>query len=357
MATHANSTTVPVVQTGLLPFVLRPVPPVDDPRNAVELLDEIRRTIEGQDVSVQSAPEPELLPEPLLLAFHGDTRTDIGSTDRCSSATNYPDHIGVVDDRPDEIRLADAARTLHLRRQLAEAAEHGVALLDALGLPRLVTADFVALDPAAIGDALDVVIATLDAVDGDADLEEGGDDEPSLGWIDGRPQFCGDNGDLELDNADDEPSLASPERHPTSPYPGSYGRYVARGPQDNQKRWADGGKNDHEADITDELHDGDGEDLEAEPDEPILGATEEVDQTAWAESGTCDREFDATDCIDRHKPRGDYEASVARRGDMVALTRRVEALRRGVQTPTPHVYRDNVRPIVGAKCWEVPAHV
>ncbi len=78
---------------------------------------------------------------------------------------SYPGNSEVAGDRPDEIRLADAAHTLHLRRQLAEAAEHGAALLAALGLPRLVTADFEPINREAIGDALDVVIDHLDALD------------------------------------------------------------------------------------------------------------------------------------------------------------------------------------------------
>ncbi len=65
--------------------------------------------------------------------------------------------------------VLDAARTLHLRRQLAQAAEHGAALLASLGLPRLVGPDFVPLDPAAIGDAVDRAIAALDALDGDVE--------------------------------------------------------------------------------------------------------------------------------------------------------------------------------------------
>ncbi len=62
MAIHAHSTTAPVVQTGLLPFVFRPVPPVDDPRSADELLEEIRRTIERQVGNQPALPSPAPLP-------------------------------------------------------------------------------------------------------------------------------------------------------------------------------------------------------------------------------------------------------------------------------------------------------
>ena len=76
MATFHDRTTAPRVQLGLLraagpcrvltsdevitltawpgpelpvPFVFRPSPPVDDPRSADDLLEEIRRTVEGQE--------------------------------------------------------------------------------------------------------------------------------------------------------------------------------------------------------------------------------------------------------------------------------------------------------------------
>ncbi len=215
MAIDAYSTPAP--SRPLLPFVFRSVPPVHDPRSAVELLDEILSIIEGQEGSVPQNDTPE---------FYG---------------------LVVKPEPPPEPLLpaADRAHTLHLRRQLAEAAEHGAALLNALGLPRLVTADFEPIDREVIADALDLAIATLDAVDGDTNIEEGGDDEPSLGWVDGRPQFCGEYQDREHDTADCEPSLASPERHPTLPWEGSHARhYVTRGPQDRQTRWADGGQQD-----------------------------------------------------------------------------------------------------------------
>ncbi len=138
MAFVSDSTAAPA--RPLLPFVFRPAPPIDDPRSTDDLIEEIRRMVKGQEVSVQTAPKPEMPPEPLL-------------------------------------PLADLAKTRHLRRQLAQAAEQGVALLAALGLPRLVDADFVPLDREVIGDALDLAIATLDAVDGDTDLEADEDDE------------------------------------------------------------------------------------------------------------------------------------------------------------------------------------
>ncbi len=122
----------------------------------------------------------------------------------------------------------DAARTLHLRRQLAQAAEHGAALLTSLGLPRLVGPDFMPLDPAAIGEAVEAAVAALDALDGGADIEDGGDNELSLGWEKtGSQLFLMDgafSSDRELDTADHEHTAL--ERH---------GRgFVRSGPDDSE---------------------------------------------------------------------------------------------------------------------------
>ena len=143
----------------------------------------------------------------------------------------------------------------------------GASLLAALGLPRLVDADFISLDPAAIGDALDLAIATLDAVDGDTDIEESGDDEPSLGWTESGPRFCGDYQDREHDTADCEPSLASPERHPSVPvWPVSWA-YVDTGPESSQLRWAEGAQHDGETvnEDGDDLDVGEHDECDKEP--------------------------------------------------------------------------------------------
>src|SRR5262245_35359271 len=69
------------------------------------------------------------------------------------------------------------------------------------------------------------LLAVLDRLDGDADLEPTGDDEPSLGFTrPGAGQLWGVDGhanvDAELDTSDDEPdadrepSLAAPENQP-----------------------------------------------------------------------------------------------------------------------------------------------
>ncbi len=53
---------------------------------------------------------------------------------------------------------------------------------------------------------IDRAIALLDEMDGDPDLEDNGDDEPSIGSL-GLVGANGQEYDLELDSSDDEPSL------------------------------------------------------------------------------------------------------------------------------------------------------
>ena len=222
MAFASDSTTAPARPLlALAPFAFRPAAPVDE------------------------AHTPELPPEPLLPA-------------------------------------ADHARTLHLRRQLAQAAEHGAALLTSLGLPRLVGPDHIVVDPVAAADALDLAIATLDALDGDTDLEpylagfynglvdpngerEGGEDEPE-------------------DDGTSEPSLASPERHPSIPLSFRGHPYTARGGDEGQLRWAEGAHHDGE------LVNEDGDDLDAgehetADHESYLGWPEDI--AAVASGETC----------------------------------------------------------------------
>lgn len=68
------------------------------------------------------------------------------------------------------------------------------------------------------------LVSLLDAYDGDEDLEDGGDDEASLGWTERGPDSCllapYDDREMEDENDEDggdyEPSLGAPERHPKS---------------------------------------------------------------------------------------------------------------------------------------------
>ena len=97
--------------------------------------------------------------------------------------------------------VADLAQARHMRRALEGAIDHGTALLAALGLPSLVEPGFVPLDPAAIGDAIHLAIATLDVLDAaGVDLEDDGTAEPSLGWIDGKPVLSDSHDDREAED-------------------------------------------------------------------------------------------------------------------------------------------------------------
>jgi hypothetical protein len=106
---------------------------------------------------------------------------------------------------------------------------------------------------------IDRLLQFIDNLDGDPDLEDGADDEPiedtepSLGWT-----LAGHRGrldgvldvDVELDEADAEPSLASPESVRPMMIAGPYD-YPLHGRTDagSQEHWADGNRRDLEQDI------------------------------------------------------------------------------------------------------------
>ena len=115
---------------------------------------------------------------------------------------------------------------------------------------------------------IDRLVNFLDETDNHMELEPEEDDdledEPSLGSLDramnqtrwkGGTFFLREEFDCELDYADDEPTLAAPENHPSS---GSGG---------NQQRWAAGSADDREG--GDDDREEDRSDLE-----PSLGWTE-----------------------------------------------------------------------------------
>jgi hypothetical protein len=103
-----------------------------------------------------------------------------------------------------------------------------------------------------IADAIESMIHLLDEIDGDVDAEdddpaeETGDAEPSLGafelmnqekaWSSAESGWGGQ--DLELDEADHEPSLAAPERHAS-----------ACGASGSQVDWTAGGSLDLEVEV------------------------------------------------------------------------------------------------------------
>ena len=172
-----------------------------------------------------------------------------------------------------------------MRRALEGALDHGTALLAALGLPRLIEPGFVPLDPAAIGDALDHAIATLDGLDAPgADLKDDGMAEPSLGWIDGKPVLSDSHNDREAED-DDEPILGAPERHP------SCYQFALCDATSSQEHWADGSGRHDEAEAVNE----DGGDILDEGEE-TLGWAANVGQLAL---GQTTADGDAT-ALERH---------------------------------------------------------
>lgn len=99
---------------------------------------------------------------------------------------------------------------------------------------------------------IEAAIARLDAMDPDADLEDGFDDEPSLGALECPADFgrgtiwlntAGCDTDLEDDSCEDEPSLGAPECMAYAPH--------LCGAM-NQSYWARGSCDDREVACEDE---------------------------------------------------------------------------------------------------------
>lgn len=72
-----------------------------------------------------------------------------------------------------------------------------------------------------VEEAVAAGIDFLDAINGDPDIEDGADDEPSLGTSEtyrgfGTNWLHGDGSDREDENEHDEPSLGSPTRPPAA---------------------------------------------------------------------------------------------------------------------------------------------
>ncbi len=216
--------------------------------------------------------------------------------------------------------LPEAARARHARRALADAIEHGVALLEALGLPRLVTHDFEPIDPAEIGNAIDAVISALDDLDAPGeDLE---DDERE-------------------DVGDDEHTLGAPERHPfvftmtAGHFRTADGREPRRYRRDeSQAVWAQGARQDGEGEAEPgyDLPEGDDERCASDDvdGEPSLGSLDHLDQTAWADGGEgsgSDRELDQ---LDNFAPWTPEQRAACAQGRQIGteLRARAEAIRR-----------------------------
>ena len=101
------------------------------------------------------------------------------------------------------------------------------------------------------------LLTFLDDLDGDPEMEESGDLEPSLGWPDGRgPTFAPATDDLERDESDDEdggdgePSLGAPESEaPRMLAPGWSDPQHSRTPRGSQEHWAQGNRRDLEEEV------------------------------------------------------------------------------------------------------------
>ena len=159
MATHVHSTPVPAPQRGLL----RAFAGSRD-------LTANHREILG------SCPPADPLAAPESIAPQPCNASGLAPNEALASTT-----LAALLEPPE----AAEARGLHSRRRLTEALEYGFALLDALDLPPLAL------------DVIDDAIAHLDALDAPRE-----DLEPSLGWTESGPRFCGDYQDCELATAD-----------------------------------------------------------------------------------------------------------------------------------------------------------
>lgn len=102
--------------------------------------------------------------------------------------------------------------------------------------------------------AIDSMLALLDELDGDPDLEASNDDEPSLGWCNGArdSQYGGDDDreaedEHDEDNGDREPSLGAPEQSAFHEgwVPAGDGT-LYRACNYSQAAWAAGASNDRE---------------------------------------------------------------------------------------------------------------
>ena len=224
------------------------------------------------------------------------------------------------------------------------------ALLAALGLPRLVGADFVPPDPAAIGAALDDAIDLLDELDDDPEAEDGaddeftGDDEHTLGWREAVSQA-----NLGRCSEDGEHTLGAPERHPPTFTPGSPyyrpadGSYYRGRNWESQASWAQGSRQDGEGESEpgydlacddDELDDdglskGEHDDSAHEQD---LGAPAgDGDQRHWAQGDA--RSYEAVDYLEAPSarpigPRRHFGPCHDHGAELRSLERRAQDVRR-----------------------------
>jgi len=354
MAIDAHSTTAPAVQPGLLRTHGAPCR-VLGKRGILSQVEKEIPDLPPSFIGAVPVPTPALTVETIAMLDAIPADVPHGGAPICSAA-----------DLPcGDIPTTDLAQARHMRRALEGALDHGTVLLAALGLPRLMEPGFVPLDPAALGEAVDHAIVILDALDApDVDLEDEGEAEPWLGWIDGKPVLSDSHDDREHDAADWEPILGAPERHPAWD-PWSSGRNSTG----RQTHWSDGrngSANDGEAEAGYDLPEGDDErcgssDVDLEPS---LGAPENHDQAPdqehWAPGGGFyffDAEIGEDESqTDKSLP---FDARQANEAAALEAGRQAEAMRRrkdrrttGVRDPD-EVQLGNLRMIDGGTVREM----
>ncbi len=215
MAVASDSTLTPA----------RPLLPFADPRTAVEILDDIRREVERQEAGPSTHPLPPAPLPSLPTAFSRrraifvDNETDEPQTARSIGlgATGW-DFADVVD-----LASLTAARRRHAFRMAADAVDHLIALMDALD------ADVEDMEADSDDDRdLD------DGREAEPDDEDGGDSERDLGWNETVSQ-------LALGAGTDDGDLTALERH---------GRGFVRSGHDDAED--DDGRGDEDSGIGDE---------------------------------------------------------------------------------------------------------
>jgi hypothetical protein len=147
-------------------------------------------------------------------------------------------------------------------------------------------------------DEIDRLIRFLDESDNHMELEPDGGDEPSLGWITSVSQgsHCGGTDDLEADDSDDEPSLGSHELPSGAlcySQSASFGEVDVEGEHDGREP----GEDDEPAlgwHNTEPQYETAGGSMHACEEEPSLGSTATINQTAWAFGRGGDLECDPT---------------------------------------------------------------
>jgi hypothetical protein len=180
-----------------------------------------------------------------------------------------------------------------------------------LGAPEPQIVTFTPAMRTLIADAIESLILLLDEIDGDAeheedhDFESETDMEPNLGATAAMNQdrawkaTIGET-DAEQDDADKEPSLGAPERHPS---------IIGWSAGDRQARWADGSGAMEEEQVNE---DGDGGFNDSVDHEPSLGAINPdpltgsgMDQTAWSRGNAddCESEHDGREPDADDEPR------------------------------------------------------